>query len=303
MITATQRHVAGAGLRAIVAWAPIVMLPMVALCVPPSEPRWAVMWLLAFAIYAGVKWLTLVDALRSLPSINRGRVLGYLLAWPGLDAPAFLNPAARPKSRPGRGEWLTSIAKTALGTTLFWGVARLVPAEMDLVSGWIGMIGIVFLLHFGIFHLLSCAWRSAGIRAEPLMNAPILASSIADFWGNRWNTAFRDLTHRFLFRPLTIWIGPRGSILAGFLLSGLIHDLVISVPAGSGYGLPTAYFMVQAVALLLERSALGRRLGLMRGLRGWLFTVAVVLAPAGWLLHPPFVRNVMLPFMDFAHAL
>ena len=135
------------------------------------------------------------------------------------------------------------------------------------------------------------------------MNAPILASSVSDFWGKRWNTAFRDLTHRFLFRPLAARLGPRGSILAGFLCSGLVHDAVISVPAGGGYGLPTAYFLIQAVALLFERSALGRRLGLMRGYRGWLFTMTVLLAPAAWLFHPPFVRHVILPFMEFAAAL
>lgn len=290
-------------LRILVAWGPIVAMPVGILSMPLGWPRWAVMWLLAFAIYAGAKWLTLVYAVLAMPAANGWRALCYLLAWPGLDAPTFLGVAVRPKSRPGPGEWTLAIAKTALGALLFWGVARLIPSERDVVQGWIGMIGLAFLLHFGMFHLLSCAWRQVGVRAEPLMNAPILASSVSEFWGKRWNTAFRDLTHRFLFRPLAARIGPRWSILAGFFFSGLVHDLVISVPANGGYGLPTVFFTIQAAALLFERSPLGRSLGLMRGWRGWLFTMTVLLGPAGWLFHPHFVRNVILPFLTFAGAL
>src|SRR5262249_3022444 len=152
------------------------------------------------------------------------------------------------------------------------GVTPRLPAGWDLAAGWVGMVGSILILHFGTFHLLSCAWRSAGVAARPLMNRPLAATGVADFWGKRWNTAFRDLTHRFLFRPLTGLLGPRGAVLAGFLFSGVVHDLVISVPAGGGYGGPTLFFCVQAGALLAERSPLGKRLGLGRGWRGRLFT-------------------------------
>ena len=67
------------------------------------------------------------------------------------------------------------------------------------------------------------------------------------------NTAFRDLTHRFLFRPLTEAVGPRLAIVSGFTFSGLVHDLVISVLAGGGYGWPTLYFIVQALATTWPR--------------------------------------------------
>jgi hypothetical protein len=73
---------------------------------------------------------------------------------------------------------------------------------------------------------------------------------------------------------------------------------VISLPAGAGYGLPTAYFLIQGLALLLQRSHLGRRLALSRGVAGRVFTIVVVLAPLPWLFHPPFVRNVVLPFLS-----
>jgi hypothetical protein len=164
------------------------------------------------------------------------------------------------------------------------------------------MVGAVLMLHFGLFHLLSCAWRAGGVGARPLMQHPWAAAGVGEFWGRRWNTAFRDLTHRFLFRPLTPVLGPVGAVAAGFVMSGLVHDLVISVPAGGGYGGPTLFFLLQIPALLLERSRVGRTLGLGRGVRGWLFTMLVLLAPAPLLFHPPFVDDVVVPFMRALRA-
>ena len=89
------------------------------------------------------------------------------------------------------------------------------------------------------------------------MNWPLASVSLGEFWGARWNTAFRDLTYRFLFRPLARRLGPRGA-LSGFLISGLVHDLVISIPAGGDYGGPTVFFLVQAVGIVTERSRFGR---------------------------------------------
>ena len=88
------------------------------------------------------------------------------------------------------------------------------PGSLPYVAGWVGMVGIVLTLHFGLFHLLSCAWRSAGVEARPLMNDPLASQSVSEFWGRRWNTAFRDLAHRFLFRPLSARLGPRWGLFA-----------------------------------------------------------------------------------------
>ena len=87
--------------------------------------------------------------------------------------------------------------------------------------------------------------------------------------------------------------------MIAFAVSGLIHELVISLPAGAGYGLPTGYFLLQGLAVLA-----GRQWNVLRnGISGWVFTMLVVAGPAYWLFHPPFIKNVILPFMRAIGAL
>ncbi len=159
------------------------------------------------------------------------------------------------------------------------------------------MIGIVFMLHFGLFHLLSLAWRRTGVKATPVMQNPLLAKSLADFWGARWNTAFNELAFRFTFRPLRRLTTPAVAMLAVFALSGIIHELVISLPARGGYGLPTLYFLAQGLGVIAERSRLGSAIGLGHGVRGWFFTLLVTASPVFWLFHPPFINHIILPML------
>ena len=275
-------------------WPPLISVPViVALVVSQNWPPWAFMWALAGSTYLGCKWLiwrrTRVD------SVRWWKHAGYLIAWPGLDAVAFLTQSstAPPTSR----EWGSAGLKMSMGLGLFFAGPAFASTHNPSLVGWIGMVGAVLTLHFGLFHLLSCAWRLVGVNARPLMDHPLRSESLTEFWGRRWNTAFRDLTHRFLFRPLTPWLGARGAIFGGFLFSGLVHDVVISLPARGGYGGPTLFFASQALAMLFERSASGRRLGLGRGAAGRIFTAAVLLIPLCFLFHPPFVERIMVPFM------
>jgi hypothetical protein len=119
-----------------------------------------------------------------------------------------------------------------------------------------------------------------------------------NFWGRRWNTAFRDLAHQIIYQPLARRWGARRAMAAVFLFSGVLHDVAISLPARAGYGLPTLYFLVQAMGVEIERSRFGRRWRLRGGLRGWFFTAMFVLGPACLLFHPPFLRKVVIPFLN-----
>jgi hypothetical protein len=258
-------------------------------------PRWVVMWLICGGIFAAAKWLTWRRARVNDASFTRQ--FGYLFAWPGLDAERFLGTTFT-TNKPRRSEWLFAAGKTLLGAALLVSAARWLTAVDPLLRGWTAMAGLIFTLHFGFFHLLSCAWRATGVAAAPLMDWPIMATSLAEFWGRRWNAAFRDLTHRFLFRPLLPRCGATLSLCTVFVLSGLIHELAITLPAGGGYGGPTCYFLLQACGLLMERSTYGKRYDLAHGWQGWLFSAMLLVLPVGLLFPPVFVREVIVPMVE-----
>lgn len=259
-------------------------------------PRWAVMWALAFAIYAGLKLLSW--SFRSSGRTCGWKHAAYLLAWPGMDASVFLFTPASDVVRPRRSEWAAAIGKTGLGLSIFLVAIRMSWTAEAYVVGWAGMVGIVMTLHFGLFDLLSCGWRRCGVQAAPIMNSPVLAGTVSEFWSRRWNMAFRDLTSRFVVRPLRRPLGASGAVAAGFVISGVIHDAVMSIPAGAGLGSPTLYFILQGAAVFAERSAVGRRWGLGRGKTGRVFAWVTVLGLAPLLLlHRPFVECVVAPFI------
>ena len=282
-------------------WLPLLVFPAIAISLRDRVPVWLFMWALCLAIFAALKWTTWRTARNHLkPSL--GRSLAYLAAWPGMDAEAFLDSGYRVQ-RPLVQQWLWACAKTALGVVLFWVIARQIPVDHSLLRGWIGLVGLIFLLHFGSFHLVSLFWQTQGIDAQPIMSNPIAARTLSEFWGRRWNLGFRQLAHEFLFRPLFRRTGAIVAGLAVFLVSGLIHDLVISVPARGGYGLPTAYFLLQGIGVIFERSPWAGHVALQGKLPARILTLLVTAAPAYWLFHPPFVQRVILPFMRAIHAL
>jgi hypothetical protein len=280
---------------------PLLALPLTAVACRNLLSPWVFMWTLSFTIYLSLKWLTWWSA-RSRIAHSAWRSLAYVLAWPGMDADVFLDAKQR-VSRPAFSTWLWATCETILGAILLWVGARSVPQDQPLLRGWVGMLGLILLLHFGSFQMVALLWQSLGVKAEPIMSAPLRSTSLGEFWGKRWNLGFRQLAHELIFRPL---YRTSGAGTAGFLVfaaSGLIHDLVISLPARAGYGLPTLYFLLQGAGVTLEHSRLGKRFGLGLGVRGWCFMVVVLTLPVFGLFHPWFVLRVILPFMRAIHAL
>ncbi len=288
--------------KAWLGWAPLVALFAAAAWFGRPFAPWIYMSALAVAIFFGCKWVTWWRE-RGAVRHTALRSAEYLLAWPGMDAAAFLNEDAPKPPKPRLTQWAWAATKVCMGALLMWVCARRVPATLPLAQGWVGLLGLILLLHFGIFELLALAWQTAGVNAPAIMQRPLESRSLSEFWGKRWNLGFHQLSHEFVFEPFRRIAGVQVAMLLVFFLSGLIHELVISVPARGGYGLPTAYFVLQGLGIVMERSRVGRRLGLRGGATGWLFMAVVTAAPAFWLFHPPFVRQVALPLMHAIRAL
>ena len=240
----------GLGLKWI-KWVPAVLLPIFAAALGRGLPGWVFMWVMAFTLFVAAKWIT-ISGLFSTARINQFRLLEYLVFWPGMDPRPFYTGDTAPV--PPKREWVVGGTKTLFGAALLWFGARWIPLSQPLLIGWAGMFGLVFLLHFGIFHLLSLYWRARGINARPIMRSPGTVASLAKFWGGNWNAAFSDLMQDHIFKPLARNIGASRALFAIFLISGILHELVISFPAHDGYGLATLYFAIQGFGVFFERS-------------------------------------------------
>ena len=279
-------------------WLIAALVPTVAVFVSRAQPAWVQMWAITLALGIAFKWLAWRDALAHGLCPSPVRALLWFTVWPGMDGRAFLDETKRPNP-PAFAEWLWATGAILLGASLIWWVTPSLVVSHTMAAAWVGMVGIVLMAHFGIIRVLSLLCRSQGINAFPIMNSPAAAASLADFWGARWNTGFSIPARRLLLQPLARRHGAGVAVLVVFLVSGLIHELVISLPAHGGYGLPTLYFLLQWAGLVCERSRGGRGSGLGAGLIGWLFTACLTIAPLYWLFHPAFANRVVLPFLDF----
>lgn len=273
------------------------------LVVGAGWPPWLLMWLMVGVVLFWVKALMLLR----LPARRRAGasaigLAGYFVLWPGTRPWPFLEHA---RSRPAGASRLlaTGLAHVAAGMVLLWMILPRLPASSP---PWgvaaLGMAGLSLLLHFGLLQLAAGGWRLLGVPVDKIFDAPARATSLADFWGNRWNRAFSDFARALVLRPLARRVGVRLAGLAVFLVSGLLHELVITVPAGGGYGGPTLYFLLQG--LLAQSEGLGPLRRTFRRLPalGWSWTALSVLIPVPLLFPMPFLVRVVLPFLGWLGA-
>jgi alginate O-acetyltransferase complex protein AlgI len=233
---------------------------------------WASLLFLVAGVYLAFKALTL----RPLP---KGRALGYLALWPGMDPGPF------ERTVPGRGTGLMAwgASKMALGALLL--SCRLGWPPGDLVRV---LLGIAFLIHLGLCDVLAGFWRLRGVPVERLFDNPAAARSLSEFWGRRWNRAFHVVARLFIYRPVSRRWGRTCGLGAAFGFSGLLHDLLLSVPAGGGWGGPTLYFLLQGALVWGERRW---------GFQGSLWTIFWLIVPAPLLFHRAFVEAILRPLL------
>jgi alginate O-acetyltransferase complex protein AlgI len=259
----------------------LVALAFLAGVVLPIAP-WAWMWLIASAMWLGFKGMSF----RRAGGFSEIDPLFFL--WPGMDTDGFAYDRTR-KIAPINP--LPASVSILLGILILVGILPF--TDHAITRGWLGVGAMICLLHFGLFDFLAGFYRSIGYGAEPIMRQPWLSRGLGEFWGPRWNRGFSDWARNFLFGPLHRKWGTVVGTIAGFLASGIAHELVISVPAGGGYGLPTLYFLIQGTGLLLEKKANLRHF---RISRAWVW--AVVLLPAPLLFHAPFLIHVFNPMTN-----
>src|SRR5690606_36061669 len=151
-------------------------------------------------------------------------------------------------------------------------------------------------LHFGLCNLLAGAWRLRGVACSPLFRAPLHSQNLSEFWARRWNLAFSEMAATAVYRPLASRVGRAPALIAAFALSGLLHEMAISVPVRAGFGLPLLYFIIHGALVLLER-ALSKAGHPLQGWLGRIWTFLWLAAPLPILFHQPFLANVIWPLI------
>jgi hypothetical protein len=273
------------------------------LSVRPVCVQWVWMWLMVATLLLWVKLLMLVRLRPEVRTQVTGfRLAGYFVLWPGTRPEPFLRPGPAPADT-RLPIWLGGLFHVTTGALILWlalpWLARSLPAW---AVACLGMVGLSLLVHFGLFDLLASAWRAVGVPVEKVFQNPVAATSLTDFWGERWNRAFSAFGRELLLRPLAHRFGLRAAGLVVFLVSGLLHELVITIPAGGGYGGPTLYFLLQGLLSQVEGLRPVRALLRRCPFLGWLWTALVVLLPVPLLFPPVFLQEVIIPFLEVLRA-
>ncbi|RLM75032.1 wax synthase isoform 1 [Panicum miliaceum] len=131
-----------------------------------------------------------------------------------------------------------------------------------------------------------------GAELEPQFDRPYLASSLGDFWGRRWNLMVPGVLRPCVYRPVRARLGAAAGVLAAFLVSGAMHEVMfyyITLEAGTGE--VTAFFALHGACVVAERCWQGS--GLWRPPRptATALTLAFVTGTGSWLFFAPVIRS------------
>jgi len=202
----------------------------------------------------------LVSSVGDGPHMTWLSTLIFMFVWPGMRTSSFLG------KQSFEGSWWKDLA---------WGMCFLVLGFMwcvgvktaheagwsDSTAGLIALPGLSMIGHFGVLRLLRACLRLIGYEVEQLFVDPLLADSLRDFWGKRWNVAFSDMNRAvivaFVRSGLTDLKVSQPVVsnlakFAGFFASALLHEAGISLPVLSGYGGPSCYFVLQGFMVFVE---------------------------------------------------
>lgn len=256
-------------------------LPLLALALAwrAEEPGWRLFYTSAWLLYALKGSTLLLRPASYVASMSRLGLALYLTLWPGMDPEPL---ERRSPEVTLQGNWFVQGWITMLAGIV--GLASMALLGLD--SPWLGILGLATTVHLGYSDVLSSLVRWMGFPVQRLFDNPLKANRLRDFWSQRWNRPFVEM-NKVLFLPLlNRWMGRKSAVTGAFLISGLLHELAISLPVKAGWGGPLFYFAFQAVGMRLQT----------RDSRfvTWLW----LLGPVPLLFHAPFRADLITPLLE-----
>ncbi|XP_043716059.1 probable long-chain-alcohol O-fatty-acyltransferase 5 [Telopea speciosissima] len=139
-----------------------------------------------------------------------------------------------------------------------------------------------------------------GIDLEPQSNKPYLATSLQDFWGRRWNLVVSSILRPTIYNPVKQismcvldqkWAAVP-AILATFIVSGLMHELVFYYFTSCNPTWEvTWFFILHGICTAVEVAAKKALSWRLHPAISCPLTVGFVAVTTVWLFLPPIVRS------------
>jgi hypothetical protein len=242
--------------------------------------------------------MKIVVVMETYPGANRLTPIqwtAFSLGWFGMR-PALFEKLPNSPLPSARNLWI-GLSRIAIGIILLY-LSMLAEnyfeAEKIFLPQLLLLVGLSLILHFGILNLCTAFWRRLGVNVSELFRAPYQSKSLKEFWGKRWNIAFSEMTALIAYRPLKTKLGIQKALVISFLLSGLLHEVAISLPVMTGFGLPMIYFVIHAFAMQLEQSVFLQKL-LQRKWLAHVWVMSLLIVPMPLLFHRDFIGQVLVP--------
>lgn len=166
-------------------------------------------------------------------------------------------------------------------------------------TGWLPLYALHYLYSIQIFLTLDLVLSSAALVSAALLgaslerqfSAPLAAASLAGFWGRQWNLMAVDVLRASAYEPVRARWGRDAGVIAAFLMSGLLHELLyLYMTLRWPNGEMLRFFLLHGFFQIAERRA--REAGLWRPpkLAAYLLVTGFVLVTVSEMFFKPFVR-------------
>ncbi|KAG2741340.1 hypothetical protein P692DRAFT_20840077 [Suillus brevipes Sb2] len=141
---------------------------------------------------------------------------------------------------------------------------------------------IATLCAFGVYSVLQAAYELTAVlcvllfrqhpdQCPPSFDSPWRATSLREFWSQRWHQWFRRLFIFFGGHPLSLLFGRIGGVIGAFLASGFFHHLaLLAIDQSSELWRMLLPFGMMGAGVVIERAVAGNKAG---GWMGWTWTM------------------------------
>lgn len=282
-----------------ISWFIIILTTLFSIYTTTGAPALYRMVAIASLQLIAMKSIVLVETYHGKPAMNFIQWLVFASGWFGMRPALFEQFISKPLTKAARLVAI-GISRILLGLGLLIASKYIENQSFNIyfLSDLTMLVGLSLILHFGILNLSAAIWRLLGVNVKELFISPYKAKSLKEFWGKRWNLAFSEMTAIVAYRPLKDRYGIKIAMFCSFLLSGLLHEIAISFPVNSGYGLPLSYFIIHGLVMYAENESAWVQNIINHSVWSRIWVFGWLLLPMPLLFHRNFIELVVTPLRN-----